>query len=83
MLLLLLLLPNGRLLAPLGAPVLEPNLDPGLVQAQPVSQVAPSIGVRVGRLLEGGLEHAQLVVGEHGPVGRDGEPTWTEGHALD
>lgn len=55
------------LLAPLGAPVLEPNLHAPLVQAQAACERLPGERIRVGRLLECALEHAELVACEHGP----------------
>lgn len=56
----------GGLFSPLGAPVLEPHLNSGFVQAEPVGQLFALVSVRVGRLLKGSLEQAELVVAEHG-----------------
>lgn len=57
-----------RSLSPFGSTILEPNLHSGLVQAKSVGQLFARVRVRVGRLLERGLKHAQLVGVEHGPV---------------
>lgn len=64
----LLAAPHQRPLPPLGSSVLEPDLDSRLVEAQLVGELAPSVGVRIWRLLKCGLEHRELVIAEHCPV---------------
>ena len=54
-------------LAPLGPPVLEPNLHPGLAQVEFQGQLLPRKHVRVRGALEGPLQLLQLVGGEGRP----------------
>lgn len=56
----------------LGAPVLEPHLDAGLVELGGSGELLAAVDVRVVALGEGRLELAQLLLGEGRPVSASG-----------
>lgn len=58
----------AKLLLMLGPPVLEPNLHPRRVQVRLARQGLAKTRTRVAVLLEGPLEHIQLILVECRPV---------------